>query len=130
MMVIRQKIIIRTEVRAHPERLYVFGDNMARRGYGGQAGEMRGESNAIGVPTKWRGERDDGAYFTNDDWLNGDVRTAICDAFAQIEEALNEGRDVVIPSDGLGTGLAELPQRAPKLHAWIENRIAYLETKI
>jgi hypothetical protein len=36
------------------------------------------------------------------------------------------GKTVVVPTDGLGTGLAELPTRAPKIFAFIENRIAML----
>ena len=124
--VIREKVITRAMLRAAPRTLWVFGDNMRGRGLGGQAAAMRGEPNAVGVPTKWRPERTPGAYFTDDDWQDGDVRHAIFDAFRRIEAALAEGRDVVIPADGLGTGLAELPARAPKIHAFIENSIAEL----
>jgi hypothetical protein len=42
-------------------------------------------------------------------------------------DCLSVGRNVVIPSDGLGTGLAELPPRAPKLHAMIEAAIEGLD---
>ena len=100
---------------------------MAGRGMGGQAAAMRGEINTVGVPTKWRPDRDDAAYFSDDDWSDGNVRHALFGAFAAIERALSEGRDVAIPADGLGTGLAELPQRAPKIHAYIEGRIARLQ---
>lgn len=124
--VIRERIITRAMLRATPRTLWVFGDNMERRGYGGQAGAMRGEPNAVGIPTKWRPERTPGAYFTDADWENGDVRHAVLDAFRRIEEALAEGRDVVIPADGVGAGLAELPTRAPKIHAVIERSIAGL----
>ena len=44
--------------------------------------------------------------------------------------ALAAGHDVVIPIGGLGTGLAQLPQRAPKIHACIERRIANLSDPI
>jgi hypothetical protein len=50
--VIRLKHITREMVRADPSTVFVFGDNMARNGLAGQAKEMRGEPNAIGVPTK------------------------------------------------------------------------------
>jgi hypothetical protein len=121
--------ITREEVRNHPERVYIFGDNMEGRGFGGQAAAMRGEPNAIGVPTKWQPERTPRAYFTDDDWCDGDVRHAIRQAFALIERALADGRDVVIPADGLGTGLAELPKRAPRIHRYIEDRIALLSER-
>jgi hypothetical protein len=90
---------------------------------------MRGEPNAVGIPTKWKPERAASSYFCDDDWQNGDVRHAIFGAFNRIEAALAEGRDVVIPRDGIGTGLAELPQRAPKIHAYIEGRIRALGTE-
>ena len=55
------------------------------------------------------------------------VSDAINDAFQRIEMALGAGRNVVIPADGLGTGLADLPRRAPRIHRYIEERIAKLE---
>lgn len=125
--VFRTARIAREEVRANRNAVYVFGDNMVGKGFGGQAAAMRGEINAIGVPTKWRPERDPGAYFVDDDWSDGDVRHAIFGAFDRIEAELTAGRDVVIPSDGLGTGLADLPRRAPRIADYIGKRIADLE---
>lgn len=127
--VLRATHITREQVRANRETLFVFGDNMAGTGYGGQAAAMRGEANAVGVVTKWKPERTPSAYFTDSDWLNGDVRHALFQAFDRIEAALADGRDVVIPADGVGTGLAELPRRAPKIAAYIERRIAALESE-
>lgn len=117
--VMRPRRISRADVRAHPDRIYVFGDNMERRGMGGQAAQMRGEPNAIGVPTKWRPGRLEADYFSDADIRNRDVWHAIHEAFERIREALRAGHIVVIPYDGLGTGLAELPIRAPKIHAMI-----------
>lgn len=124
---IRIQYINRAMVRTHTDTLFVFGDNMAGHGMGGQAAAMRGEPNAIGVPTKWAPERKAAAYFTDDDRLNRDVWHAIREAFDKMRAVLEDGRNVVIPSDGLGTGLAEPPVRAPKLHAMIEDSIAGLE---
>lgn len=100
---------------------------MQGRGMGGQAAAMRGEPNTVGVPTKWAPERKVWAYFSDDDLEDRDVWHAINSAFIVIKDALADGRNVVIPADGLGTGLAELPTRAPKLYAIIEARIAELE---
>jgi len=47
-----EKHITRQMLRAEPGTLWVFGDNLQRKGLGGQAKEMRGEPNAIGIPTK------------------------------------------------------------------------------
>ena len=118
--------ITREMVQADRCTVFCFGDNMEGRGLGGQAAVMRGEPNAIGVPTKWRPGRASGDYFTDADWRDGDVRHAITEAFALMRRALDEGRDVVIPADGLGIGLAELPTRAPEMHARIERAIARL----
>jgi hypothetical protein len=45
-------MIYRRDLRANPESLYLFGDNTKRVGIGGQAREMRGEPNAVGIATK------------------------------------------------------------------------------
>ena len=34
---------------------------------------------------------------------------------------------MVVPADGIGTGLAQLPTRAPRMHSMIEAAIASLE---
>lgn len=52
MIVLHQKFIFREDLQANPDVYYLFGDNVERRGLGGQAKEMRGEPNAIGVATK------------------------------------------------------------------------------
>ena len=67
--IIRLASITRALVRSKPGTIFVFGDNMEGRGYGGQAAAMRGEPNAIGVPTKWRPQRDERAYFRDEDLL-------------------------------------------------------------
>jgi hypothetical protein len=121
--VIRLQRITRAMVQTDRNTIFAFGDNIERHGLGGQAKEMRGEPNTIGVPTKWRPDRRESAYFTDDDLFHPEVRNAINEAFRQMHEALDAGRNVVIPTDGLGTGLAELPIRAPELHAMIEAAI-------
>lgn len=126
-LVIRAVRVTREQVRAARDTLFVFGDNMARAGFGGQAAAMGGEPNSVGVPTKWRPARDPAAYFADTDWQNEEVRQAVLGAFERIERALASGRDVVIPADGLGTGLADLPRRAPVIHACISRMIEELE---
>ena len=51
-MIIYQKFIYRSDLKANPSVLYLFGDNLQRVGLGGQAKEMRGEPNAVGIATK------------------------------------------------------------------------------
>ncbi|MGD9630666.1 MAG: hypothetical protein AB7V18_15620 [Pyrinomonadaceae bacterium] len=117
----------REEVRSNPHKLFVFGDNLQRRGLGGQAREMRGEPNAIGIPTKKRPARTPDSYFTDEEF--DDNRAAIDRAFLEIVERLlaSVGPSIlVIPSAGLGTGRAELEQRAPRTFAYLEKKLREL----
>ena len=47
--------------------------------------------------------------------------------FDRIERGLIEGRNVVLPINGLGVGAVNLPRRAPMIHAFISQRILELE---
>lgn len=121
MSVIYQKWIFRSDLKSNPEILYLFGDNKLRTGMGGQAKEMRYEPNAVGVATKLSPTSGSNAYFSDDDF-EGNCESIDADldrAFKFIEE----GGTVVIPTDGLGTGLSELPQRAPQTNAYLVSRL-------
>lgn len=106
-----QKWIRRQDLRDNPDKYYVFGDNVERVGMGGQAREMRGEPNAIGVCTKWSPGMDEADFFADDNYskeLEKDI--------VRITELHREGHTLVIPSDGLGTGLSMLPTKAPHIY--------------
>jgi hypothetical protein len=124
MPVIKQYRIYRTDLQNNPHVLYLFGDNNIRRGLGGQAGEMRGEVNAVGVRTKWAPEMAASAFFDDDEFatislmIDSDLQPAIDHAIG--------GGVVVIPADGLGTGLSQLPERAPRVAAYLDNRLKFL----
>ena len=117
---IRVAHVTRAMLRARPDTPFVFGDNMQRRGYGGQAAAMRGEPNAVGIPTKWAPSTAPAAFFADSDWDRRDVRDAIDSAFIQLADALRAGRSVAIPADGLAT-------HAPRIAAAIAARIVRLE---
>lgn len=124
MLVIRQKMIMRADLRANPTTLYIFGDNLERKGMGGQAREMRGEPNAFGIATKRRM-----SHGSDEDYMHDYEPTAwnAVDAdFARLHEHVAKLRytqvydpAVVIPLDGIGTGLAKLSEYAPKLLEYI-----------
>lgn len=116
-----QKFIYREDLIANRDTVYVFGDNMARKGFGGQAREMRHEPNAIGVPTKWYPSMTDDAFFNDSDYEN--VVEVLKKDFASIKDAMQSGKKVVFPADGLGTGLSQLPSRSPKIFSYIEKSI-------
>lgn len=111
MPVINQERITDQDLFENPRVLYVFGDNDERKGLGGQAYVMRGKLNAVGVRTKHAPTRGSDAYWT-DDTFPENCRKIIED-FEPIIKHLDEGGVVVFPAAGLGTGLSELPTRAP-----------------
>lgn len=102
-----QHRIYRADLRANRSALYVFGDNEERVGLGGQAAEMRGEPNAIGIATL----RAPGHYWNRRETMR---QCAVIDKdAAPVFAALDDGRVVVFPLDGIGTGLARLKESAP-----------------
>mgnify|MGYP001608883882 CR=1 FL=1 len=112
-----RKHITRAMLRAEPDTLFVFGDNMAARGLGGQAKEMRGEHNAVGIPTKRHPRMDDAAFLTDAD-LDA-VRPIAQAAYRRLADHLKAGGTVVFPADGIGTGLAQLQERAPAVDEYL-----------
>lgn len=113
----------RAMIQSRPDTLFLFGDNMAGIGRGGQARECRDEPNAVGVPTKWYPSMLPHSFFREIDADNFRVVARIDSAFDRAEAHLRAGGTVVLPADGIGTGLAELPTRAPAVHAIIMRRI-------
>ncbi len=124
----RMQFIIREYVRANRDKLFLFGDNLERRGLGGQAAAMRGEPNAVGIPTKKSPSYKDDAFFSDDEFEQN--KAAIDAAFATVSNTVTETiRVIVIPSDGLGTGRAQLNKRAPRTFAYLQKRLAELASE-
>lgn len=120
MPIIYQKWIYRVDLKANPNILYVFGDNTWRVGLGGQAKEMRGEPNAVGVATKWRPSSDCPACFFSDANIT-QQKQIIAKDLKPIVEALRAGKIVIWPLDGIGSGLSKVPVKSPKTWAFIES---------
>ena len=121
------EFITRKYVRANPDKIFLFGDNLLGRGYGGQAAAMRGAPNAIGIPTKKKPFNQTDAFFTDAEFEQN--KAAIDSAFGQLV-GLNDGTEIVIPSAGLGTGLAKLPYIAPRTFEYLESKLAGLKKLI
>ena len=94
--------------RANPTVLFVFGDNLGRSGTAGQAC-IRYEPNSIGLATKLSPYR-----FCNDLFYDSYVSDIQRD-FDRILEKSKLYDTLGFPKDGLGTGLAQMPTRCPKL---------------
>lgn len=115
-----QKWITRQDLKNNPNVYYVFGDNFVRVGLGGQAKEMRGEPNAIGVATKWKPGTQESDYYSDDTmapWIG------MSQDIDRLGDLLDEGHTIVFPFDGLGTGLSQLPRRAPQLYKRLYNAV-------
>jgi len=108
------KFITRAMLRAAPTTLFVFGDNMARAGNGGQAYEMRGEPNAVGIPTKWRPSMHEDAFFCDRDLPK--VLDVVVPIWERLTHHLAAGGEIIWPEDGIGTGRAQLKERAPMIY--------------
>ena len=119
-----QDWITRAEVQQNSEWYYLFGDNAQMRGYGGQAKEMRGEPNAIGIPTKKRPSMTVDSFFTDSEFPENIA--AIQPRLDQIELLLKQGYTIVIPAAGLGTGLSRLDKTAPLTFQWLQTKLTEL----
>ena len=110
--------------KANPNKLYIFGDNCKSEGHGGQA-IIRDEPNSFGIPTKlapYQYMRDNIEFGIG----YGYNRIMIKSAINLIIKIVNKKKlynTIVFPKDGLGTGLAELPTRAPKTFAYLCKRL-------
>lgn len=124
MPVIFQDRIERTDLRSRPEALFVFGDNEARKGMGGQAAACRGEPNAVGIATKRSPSMAESAFWSEAEF---DRCSAIIDRDMEpLFAHVSAGGTVFFPRAGIGTGLSQLPQRAPRLMGHIRMRVREL----
>ena len=125
MPVIFQERIERADLQANPGMLFVFGDNEARRGRGGQAGACRGEPNSVGIATKRAPSTSESSMWSDADF---DRCSAIIDAdMAPLFAHARAGGTVIFPKAGVGTGLSQLPKRAPRLMEHIRQRVRELQ---
>jgi hypothetical protein len=105
------------DVKANPNKIYVFGDNLQRTGTGGQA-IIRNNENTFGIATKLKPTRNEDAYMSDD---NIDMNRQNIDS--DINKIKNDGRIIVFPKDGLGTGLAKLKEKAPQTYGYLTQRL-------
>lgn len=106
------KIVARLEpylCRANPNKIYVFEDNLIKKGKAGQAC-IRDEPNAFGIPTKRLPAITKEAFFSDRE----DEFKAVTEAFKELIE-IAAYKEVIFPAAGLGTGLAKMEQYSPKL---------------
>lgn len=115
-----------SDVKSNKHCLFVFGDNDLRLGKKGQA-IIRDEPNAIGIPTKKKPTLKDTDFYTDNEieYSTNQIKIAII----KIKEAINHNNyhNVIFPLNGLGTGLSQLPTRAPLTFKVLESLISELK---
>jgi hypothetical protein len=108
-------------LRTNSDKLFLFGDNNQRVGTGGQA-VIRNEANAMGISTKLLPKNTADAFMTDSDLANNKA-TINNDIYKAKERALKEGKTIVLPKGGFGTGLAKLATKAPQTFAYLNKRL-------
>lgn len=102
------------DVKKNTDKLFIFGDNNKQSGRGGQA-IIRYEPNTQGIPTKaaW------------DEFYNDDNYEDNCKRISQsVDKCIQRGYNyssIVFPYDSIGTGLADLKNKAPKTWEFMIN---------
>ena len=117
----------RADVATQPDKVFLFGDNTNDRVNTHYVPRMtqaviRGLPNAIGIDTKKNRGTAESSYFTDADF---DTFKAQVDE--AIQQAVNSGKTIVIPEGGIGTGKAQLQQRAPKLFNYLQEQLNKLQ---
>ena len=123
-----ERIITRTEVKNNPKTLYIFGDNDQRKGLGGQAKEMRGEQNTLGVSTKKYPSNNESSFKTDNELE--DNKKIITDDINKVIAEWNTGKYNKVNVPQIGVGLAALPTRAPKTYAFLQEELNRLEKTV
>lgn len=128
MPILFQSMILRADLRLNTRALYLFGDNDQRAGYGGQAKEMRGEPNAVGIRTKWEPNMREAAFYREGERPGtsppAEFIAKIEEDFAPVRAALGRNEIVIVPASGLGTGAAKLKEFAPVTLRYLETLVA------
>lgn len=119
--IIYKKYITRNDLKSNPTKIFVFGDNDERFGFGGQAKEMRGERNAVGIRVKKSPSMQPYAFYTDEEY-DHNIKKIQEDLLTL--EYLANNKTIVFPENGIGTGLAGLGQHAPKTYVFL-NKILY-----
>ena len=106
----------------YPHVIFVFGDNMIRKGKGGQA-IIRDCQNSFGISTKrYPKNTQDAFYSDREDEINTTLRD-----MEQFKRLVLNGKPVILPRGGIGTGLAKYgvttDNNPLSLRAWLQHAL-------
>lgn len=115
------------DAKNHPDWLFVYGDNDVHQGIGGQA-VVRTQDNSAGIPTKKYPSNHLNSFY-NDKELQLN-KQKIKNAIDKVIERSVNYRFVVMPENGLGTGLADLPNKAPLTNKYLVDKLEEMKKLI
>jgi hypothetical protein len=119
-----QDVFSIADCEANPHKLYVFGDNLLRKGSGPYSGQavIRGCKNAHGIATKREPSNGPQAFFS-DKPEEFDVVEA---DFIELIERIEGYSVIVFPLAGIGTGRAKLPEKSPQINELIKHWVGHI----
>ena len=94
------KIITRDYLRANPDTVFVYGDNIKRFGKGGAA-KLRDEPNTYGFITKKYPSNSDSSFYRLDEY-----RDVFISELAKLKQEIIDNPDLTYLISALGQGLA------------------------
>lgn len=100
----------------YEDHLFVFGDNVIRKGTAGQAC-IRNIKNSFGIPTKRAPSNKEAAFFRDHFMDHSELHTSL----ERLVMAANSYKVIVFPKAGLGTGLAQMNRTSPRLFKYMNN---------
>lgn len=123
-VIVQKKWFTKEQIEEDRNVYFLFGDNVIRKGTGGQAKVCRDQPNCIGIVTKLKPDYEETSYMSDDNYEEN-IKKINAD-FRLVYELLQNGKTVIFPYDGIGTGVAELPKRAPQTFEYIQKWWNYL----
>lgn len=109
-------------VRSNENWVVLFGDNLRGVGHAGQAC-IRDLPQAYGIPTKKEPSMSEGSFFTDEEFEQNTTHIVEAMLLLPWQELRQGSKILVLPKHGLGTGLAELAQKAPRTKQFMDNMI-------
>lgn len=122
----KMKLITRDIVKRNKDILFIFGDNDLRYGLGGFAKACRSEPNSLGIRVKKKPDMTEDSFYIDAELEENKVK--IDEDFNKLKQEYKHYSAAYIP-DGIGAGLARMPEKAPKTYNYLRLKIREFNDK-